>query len=154
VTSSLDQEVKSLKQFFDKSTGVFLEKDSGFAPKDGMFTVAQHVAHAAQAIDWFIVGAFRKEGFDTDFPRMEQEVRNAKSLKKARAWMDDACKRAMAVLKTKSPADMKKKITGALMTGEPRSAIMPAMTDHTAHHRGALTIYARLLGRVPPMPYV
>jgi hypothetical protein len=26
-------------------------------------------------------------------------------------------------------------------------------TDHTAHHRGALTVYSRLLGKVPKMPY-
>ena len=24
---------------------------------------------------------------------------------------------------------------------------------HTAHHRGALTVYSRQLGKVPPMPY-
>jgi hypothetical protein len=27
------------------------------------------------------------------------------------------------------------------------------MVEHTAHHRGALTAYSRLLGKVPPMPY-
>jgi uncharacterized damage-inducible protein DinB len=32
-------------------------------------------------------------------------------------------------------------------------AIFGAITDHTAHHRGALTVYARLAGAVPPMPY-
>ena len=25
---------------------------------------------------------------------------------------------------------------------------------HTAHHRGALTVYSRMLGKVPPMPYM
>jgi uncharacterized damage-inducible protein DinB len=33
-------------------------------------------------------------------------------------------------------------------------AIFGAITDHTAHHRGALTVYARLNGIVPPMPYM
>jgi uncharacterized damage-inducible protein DinB len=27
------------------------------------------------------------------------------------------------------------------------------MVEHTAHHRGALTVYSRKLGKVPPMPY-
>jgi uncharacterized damage-inducible protein DinB len=27
------------------------------------------------------------------------------------------------------------------------------MVEHTAHHRGALTVYSRLLGKVPLMPY-
>jgi uncharacterized damage-inducible protein DinB len=39
------------------------------------------------------------------------------------------------------------------MGGVPRMAIFGAITDHTAHHRGALTVYARLAGAVPPMPY-
>ena len=39
------------------------------------------------------------------------------------------------------------------MGGVPRAAILSGITDHTAHHRGALTVYARLLGKTPPMPY-
>jgi uncharacterized damage-inducible protein DinB len=27
------------------------------------------------------------------------------------------------------------------------------MVEHTAHHRGALTVYSRLLGKVSQMPY-
>jgi uncharacterized damage-inducible protein DinB len=42
---------------------------------------------------------------------------------------------------------------GPIMGGAPRMAIFGAITDHTAHHRGALTVYARLGGAVPPMPY-
>jgi uncharacterized damage-inducible protein DinB len=33
-------------------------------------------------------------------------------------------------------------------------AVAGAITDHTAHHRGALTVYARLNGIVPPMAYM
>ena len=36
----------------------------------------------------------------------------------------------------------------------PVVAIVGGIEDHTAHHRGALTVYARLLDRVPPMPYM
>ena len=43
---------------------------------------------------------------------------------------------------------------GPIMGGDPRFVIFGALTDHTAHHRGALTVYARLLGKVPPMPYM
>ncbi len=31
--------------------------------------------------------------------------------------------------------------------------MISAITDHTSHHRGALSVYARLLGKVPAMPY-
>ena len=38
------------------------------------------------------------------------------------------------------------------MGGAPRFAIAGAITDHTAHHRGALTVYARLNQMTPPDP--
>jgi uncharacterized damage-inducible protein DinB len=43
---------------------------------------------------------------------------------------------------------------GPIMGGVPRMAVFGAINDHTAHHRGALTVYARLNGIVPPMPYM
>jgi len=39
------------------------------------------------------------------------------------------------------------------MGGRPLFEIIGAMVEHTAHHRGALAVYTRLLGKVPPMPY-
>ena len=40
------------------------------------------------------------------------------------------------------------------LRGREWMAIASAITDHTAHHRGALTVYARVSGLVPPMPYM
>jgi uncharacterized damage-inducible protein DinB len=40
------------------------------------------------------------------------------------------------------------------MGGQAMSGVVWGMIEHTAHHRGALTVYSRLLGKVPPMPYV
>jgi len=42
---------------------------------------------------------------------------------------------------------------GPIMGGAPRLAVFSAIAEHTAHHRGALSVYSRLLGKVPPMPY-
>jgi uncharacterized damage-inducible protein DinB len=39
------------------------------------------------------------------------------------------------------------------MGGQPITDIVWAMVEHTAHHRGALTVYSRELGKVPVMPY-
>ncbi len=39
------------------------------------------------------------------------------------------------------------------MRGVSRTAIVVPIVDHTAHHRGALTVYVRLLGKVPKMMY-
>ena len=43
---------------------------------------------------------------------------------------------------------------GPVMGGAPRLAIVNAITDHTAHHRGTLTVYSRLRGHTPAMPYM
>ena len=45
--------LKSMKEYFDRSTRVLEEADSGFAPKKEMFTAAQQVAHVAHTIEWF-----------------------------------------------------------------------------------------------------
>ena len=42
----------SSKDFFERSTRVLDEADSGFRPREGMMTVAQQVAHTAQTLDW------------------------------------------------------------------------------------------------------
>ena len=37
--------------------------------------------------------------------------------------------------------------------GAPKLVIVNVIKDHTAHHRGALSVYVRLLGKTPTMPY-
>ena len=41
-----------------------------------------------------------------------------------------------------------------MMAGAPRFAVIEGIQDHTAHHRGALTVYSRLLGMTPSVPYM
>ncbi len=67
--------------------------------------------------------------------------RSVAAAKKAIAGHDDA---AWAALLPEGP----------VMGGLPRHAIFGAIADHTAHHRGALAVYTRLRGKVPPMPYM
>ena len=148
-------QINSMKEFFDRSTRVLEEKDSGFAPKEGMFTVAQQVAHAAQTVDWFVQGAFAPGGFSMEFEKMDQEVRAVTSIGAARKWMDRACAEAIGVINAHSDADWAGRLAeGPIMGGMPRFTVFGALTDHSAHHRGALTVYTRLLGKVPPMPYM
>jgi uncharacterized damage-inducible protein DinB len=148
-------QLKAMKEFFDRSTRVLEEADSGFTPKPGMFTAAQQVAHVAQTIDWFIAGAFAEGGFSMDFEGMDKQVRAVTSLNAARAWVERACAAANASVDSHSDADwMAPLAPGPIMGGQPRFVIFNALTDHTGHHRGALTVYSRLLGKVPPMPYM
>ncbi|MGO9242807.1 MAG: DinB family protein [Bryobacteraceae bacterium] len=143
------------REFFNRSTRELKEENSNFAPVPGMYTAAALVAHVAQTVDWFFAGAFAPGGFDTDFEKMDKEVRACASLDAARALFNAACDRAKAAAEGHSEADWAALLPpGPVMGGMPRHAIVNALTDHTAHHRGALSVYTRLVGRVPPMPYM
>ena len=146
--------IKQSLQFLSRTCSVFKEEDSGYAPTPGQFTVAQHVAHVAQTIDWFIVGGFSPNGFDMDFAVHHAAIRDVHSLEAAFTWLAKAVDNATAVLDTKTAEDMMAPLPdGPIMGGEPKAAIVAAIAEHTAHHRGALAVYARLLGYAPPMPY-
>lgn len=119
-----------------------------------MMTASQQVAHCARVIDWFMEGAFRPEGFDMNFEDQIKQVLAVESLDNAREWLDRAMKDAIEALSTKSEADLIALIVqGPVMGGMPAFAIIGAIVDHTAHHRGALTTYARANGIIPADPY-
>lgn len=146
--------IKQALQFFSRTCSVFREEDSGFAPDPGMFTVAQQVAHVAQTIDWFMEGGFSGKGFDLDFAAHQNAVRQHQSLQESFAWLARAVDTAAATLAEQSPEQMMEPLPqGPIMPGEPKAAIIAAIAEHTAHHRGALAVYARLLGYAPPIPY-
>jgi uncharacterized damage-inducible protein DinB len=142
------------QDYFDRSTRVLDEADSGFRPREGMMTVAQQVAHTAQTLDWFIEGASRPEGFDLDFAKHAQALEAMNSLAAARQMLSGAYANAIQFLRSRSAEDLAQPLPpGPVMGGQPISEIVWAMVEHTAHHRGALTVYSRELGKVPPMPY-
>lgn len=153
-TTPAAHSIAACQRFFATSTACFQEQDATFTPVPGAFTVAQHVAHAGQTIDWFIDGMFSPTGFSSDWPAMEAAVRRIASLEEARMWFARSCAAAIARLDATDHAEMLKPMAaGEIMGGLPRMAALNGITDHTAHHRGALTVYARLLGRTPAMPY-
>jgi uncharacterized damage-inducible protein DinB len=147
-------ELDSAHEFFNRSTRNLSEAHSSVVPAEGMMSAAQQVAHAAQTVEWFMEGACRPEGFDLDFEKHAKATEACTSLAAARDWFE----RAMAAAKQRVAALTDAELLvplpdGPVMGGLPRIAIFSAITDHTAHHRGALTVYARLQGVVPPMPY-
>jgi uncharacterized damage-inducible protein DinB len=146
-------ELRSAREFFNRSTRNLTESHSTFAPAEGAMTVAQQVAHVAQTIDWFLEGGFSPEGFDQNWEEHAKVVASYASLEKARAWFERAIADAEARVASLSDADLLAPLPeGPIMGGAPRIAVFGAITDHTAHHRGALTVCARLNGVVPPMP--
>jgi uncharacterized damage-inducible protein DinB len=148
-------ELTAAQEFFNRSTRNLTDEHSTVTPAPGMMTAAQQMAHAAHSIDWFIEGAFRPEGFDTNFEAHATAVHACTSISAARAWFEKAMADAREAIAAKTDADLLVPLPpGPIMGGAPRMAIFSAITDHTAHHRGALTVYARVKGVVPPMPYM
>jgi uncharacterized damage-inducible protein DinB len=119
-----------------------------------MMTAAQQVAHVAQTLDWFIQGASQPAGFDLDFAKHAAALAAVTSLSAAREMLAAAYANSIQFLRSHSPQDLAQPLPpGPVMGGQPISDIVWAMVEHTAHHRGALTVYSRELGKVPPMPY-
>lgn len=148
------KDLENALKFFQTTISIFEEADSGYAPQPELYTVAAHVAHTADTVNWFIEGAFGA-GWNMDF---EAEVARAKavtSLGEAKQKLQDAFNNAAAVIGGASDSELFEPIPDkAIMEGAPRCSIVSGITDHTAHHRGALAVYARLQGKLPPMPYM
>ncbi len=153
--AALAFEVEQSEEFFNRATAPFTEDDSAFAPYPDMFSVAQQIAHVARTIDWFTEAGQRAEGFDHDFERHVAEARAVTSVTEARAWFDRACTACAAWLREANPARLSAPLPhGPVMGGAPRAAVVGGIVDHTAHHRGVLSVYLRGLGQRPPMPYM
>jgi hypothetical protein len=146
-------ELAATQRFFNTATACFLPADAGYVPRPGMFSVAGQIAHVARTIDWFMEGAFvRSDGFDMDFERHNAEARAIVELVEARAWLDRAFAAAAADITTHA-SRLHEPLPPGIMGGLPRLAVAGAIVDHTGHHRGSLAVYARLLDRMPAMPY-
>jgi len=149
----LIKELEIQKTFLLNTINCLSEEDSGFRPNDKMYTVAQHIGHAAETIDWFMDGAFGK-GFDMNFDNYEARMKEKyNSFNDSVKLLNEATARGIETIKNASDAELMEPITGEIMKGAPKMAVVGGITDHTAHHRGALAVYARLLGKVPAMPY-
>jgi uncharacterized damage-inducible protein DinB len=105
-------------------------------------------------LDWFVEGASRPEGFDLDHAKHATAIEGVTSLAGARQWLAKAFESAIGFVRSKTPEELAAPLPeGPVMGGQAVSEIVWAMVEHTAHHRGALTVYSRLLGKVPQMPY-
>ena len=151
--ADLAAQLETSHGYIRKMISIFEEEDAGFAPQPELYTVAGHIAHAADSVEWFVEGAFGK-GWNMDFEGLIAAARAVETLDEAVAWLDRAFEKAIATFKAASDEDLAAPIRDQrIMPGAPRSAIVVPLVDHTAHHRGALTVYARLVGKVPKMMY-
>lgn len=152
---SMKAQLATSLEYFQRSTRCLDEEDSGHAPAPGVFTAANQVAHTAHTVEWFLDGAFSPDGFDMGFEAAEEEVRSYDSLTDARAYLERAFARALELVDARSEAEWAAPLPeGPIMGGLPRHVIVSGIVEHTAHHRGALTVYSRTLGKTPNNPYM
>lgn len=152
--AALAAELAKTHHFFRNTVACFQAADGAFTPVAETYTVAQHIAHVARTVDWFMEAASRDAGFDLDFATHIAEARAVSDLEAALAWLDRSFTVAASTLHELGPARLAAPLPdGPIMAGAPRAAVVGGIVDHSAHHRGALTVYARLCGHVPAMPY-
>jgi uncharacterized damage-inducible protein DinB len=149
----LIKQLEGARKLFGTTISVFDPTDAGFAPEPVLYSVAGHIAHAADSIDWFIEGAFGT-GWDMDFEALIARARAVTTLEGATAWLDRAFANAVEVVGQASEGELMEQMPdGPILGGLPRMAVINEIVDHTAHHRGSLAVYARLVGKAPPMLY-
>ncbi len=152
-SSDIVAQLKSSRKYFMRTISSFEEKDACFAPQPELYTVAGHIAHAADSIEWFVEGAFG-QGWNMDFESLIAAARAVDTLEEAVAWLDRAFEKAIDTFSAASDENLAAPIPDKrIMPDSSRSAIVGPIIDHTAHHRGSLAVYVRLVGKVPQMIY-
>ena len=155
VAEQMVKEIRMTEEFFNRSTDWITEDDAGFAPVEGVMTTAQQIAHVAQTIEWFVEGGSRPEGFDMDFEKHAAAIAPIETVAEAREWYAKAVTQFADYVGGLSDEELYAPLPeGPVMGGVPKIAIIGSVSEHTAHHRGALTVYARLRGKTPKMPYM
>ena len=152
----LIKELEATETFFLKTIETLTAADALYRPDPEMYTVTAHLDHVADSITWFMDGAFKHaDGFAMNFEEMIVESHKKKDFDAAKQKVISAFADARAVIAKQSEADLFTPLPdGPIMGGAPKLAVISGITDHTAHHRGCLAVYTRLLGKVPAMPYV
>ena len=148
-------QLQSSREFFERTTSVFIDEHSGFTPKPDMFTVTQQIAHVADTFNWFHDALVDLKGFDMDFEAMRARMMKIESLAQAREFFVKSHDRLTSLVAGMAPEALGECLPAEdpIMAGAPRAALIAATIEHTAHHRGSLAVYARMLDLVPPMPY-
>ncbi len=149
----LIEQMKMQEKFFLNTIGCLTENDSNFKPKEEMYTIAQHIGHAAETIDWFFEGAFGTSGFDMNFENYAEKMKKYSSFDESVKYFKKATANGIKIIELHTHEELLAPIKAEIMNGDPKMVIVNAIVDHTAHHRGSLAVYARLLNRQPQMPY-
>ncbi|MDC1142135.1 DinB family protein [Planctomycetota bacterium] len=148
IKESLLMKLETSRTFFKNVMVCFTEEDSMFAPKDELYT------HVALTVDWFMGPLATEDGFSMEFEDHVLQSKAVTSFSTAMQMLDKSYDDAASLIGSKDEAFLMTPLPdGPIMGGAPKLAVVDGIADHTAHHRGSLAVYARMAGKVPPMPY-
>jgi len=144
------------RKFLNAIVKDFRPEHSDFRPVEGMMTAAQQIRHIAHTVLWFNEAAFVPGGkFNMDFEAMTKELQKPCTIDSARAELNAAYEKYIASVAPLSEKELNTPLPPNPIMGEvPRVAVIGANGDHTAHHRGSLAVYLRLVGITPRMIYM
>ena len=140
----------------DVTSETFLGALKGIDRFDDRYNVEQFLFGIARkkTIDWLRAGAL-DDDWRLDFEAQFEETNRVESLAAARRRLDEAWGRLRARIEGMSAAELGAPMAdNPILQTRPRSYGIGAVVDHTGHHRGSLAVFARLLGKVPPNPYM
>lgn len=169
------------REFFRRTTASFRSEEGSFQPRPDMLSVNGQILHVTAAIELFLSGlfvafdrfkgsrwvSFRGEGESwigldggfadmgwTEQASLEHESDDgAKPLEAALTAFDETMSIAAAVFSQLTPEEMTSALPPNPLDLRTPQHVLEILLDHTAHHRGALAQYARLLGHDPSIPY-
>ncbi len=117
----------------------FTEADLDFRPEPRARTPLEHLVHQCLSEDGWMQGML---GIDTGLPLLPTPENRVSFLEHYAA----ASQRRLAALRSR-PDPWFREVTSFFDLSRSRAWVLTRRIAHSAHHRGQLTIYLRLLGR-------
>ncbi|MBC7982537.1 MAG: DinB family protein [Candidatus Obscuribacterales bacterium] len=169
------------KEFFHHTVDCFEEQDGPFKPRSNMLSVTGQIHHVTGGIELFLSGLVLsldrfngiqlvsrrapaaqwiglKEGFSnlawTALSNKDADATTyPQSFENALRGFDETIDLAADIFGQLTPEELVLPLSENPMGIKNPMYVLEMLIDHTAHHRGALAQYARLLGKEPNFPY-
>ena len=142
------------RKFLDNILRDLKPEHGGFRPVDEMMTVSQQIKHIALTTRWFYSKALGT-GFDfASFEEYLEEMKKPITLREALDLLNETYDESISAFEKMTGEEFDEVVKDDPMLGTFRKSDMILYNnEHTAHHRGALSVYLRLKGITPRMIY-
>jgi uncharacterized damage-inducible protein DinB len=146
--------IKTERHYLQNILKDFRPEHGHFKPTEEMRTVGQQIKHITLTTKFYYETVFGS-GFTMSFQEYKEEMKKLIGLEDAIKDLDEIHNKAVSLVEDKTEEEMKAPLpSNNPMLGEGTlENVIIRNIDHTAHHRGALTVYLRLLGIKPEIIY-